>query len=69
MMDTMGFTAELEAAFQTYFINRYMEWSEFKGMDYAGRNLADAKTALENLELSRRQIGSPWGEGGPRPDK
>lgn len=58
MMDAMGFTAELEAAFQTHFINRNMEWSEFKGMDYTGRNLANAKTALENLELSRRQIGS-----------
>ena len=56
MMDTMGFTAELEAAFQTYFINRYLKWSEYKGMDYTGRKLADAKTALKNLELSRRQI-------------
>ena len=55
MMDAMGFTAELEAAFQTYFINRYLEWSEFKGMDYGGRNLANAQTALKNLELSRKQ--------------
>jgi enoyl-CoA hydratase len=56
MMDTMGFTAEVEASFQTYFIRRYFEWSEFKGMDYEGRNLADAKKALKHLKMTKGQL-------------
>ena len=56
MMDTMGFTAEVEAAFQTYFINRYLDWSEYKRPTYEGRTLARADTALKNLELSRTQL-------------
>ena len=56
MIDTMGFTAELEAAFQTYFINRYLDWSEYKRPEYRGRTLARADTALKNLELSRTQL-------------
>jgi len=56
MMDTMGFTAELEAAFQTYFINRYLDWSEYKRPTYEGRRLSRADVALENLELSRGQL-------------
>lgn len=56
MMDTIGFTAEIEAAFQTYFINRYLDWSEYKRPTYEGRTLARVDTALENLELSRTQL-------------
>ena len=56
MMDTMGFTSEVEAAFQTYFINRYLDWSEYKRPEYAGRSLARADSALKNLELSRGQL-------------
>ena len=56
MMDTMGFTDELEAAFQTYFINRYLDWSEYKRPVYEGRRLARSDDALKNLELSRRQL-------------
>ncbi len=56
MMDTMGFTAELEAAFQTYFINRYLNWSEYKRPTYEGRRLSRADVALKNLELSRGQL-------------
>jgi len=56
MMDTMGFTAEVEAAFQTYFINRYLDWSEYKRPEYKGRSLARSDTALKNLELSRTQV-------------
>jgi enoyl-CoA hydratase len=52
MMDTMGFSSEVEVAFQTYFINRYLVWSEYKGPEYKGRTLARADTALKNLELS-----------------
>ncbi len=53
MMDTMGFTAELEAAFQTYFINRYLLWSEYKKPERG--HIARADVALKNLELSYGQ--------------
>ena len=53
MMDTMGFTAELEAAFQTYFINRYLLWSEYKKPERS--SVARADVALKNLELSYGQ--------------
>lgn len=56
MMDTMGFTGEVETAFQTYFINRYLDWSEYKRPEYEGRRLARSDTALKNLELSRAQL-------------
>jgi enoyl-CoA hydratase len=56
MMDTMGFASEVEVAFQTYFINRYLVWSEYKGPEYKGRTLARADTALKNLELSSGQM-------------
>jgi len=52
----MGFTSEVEAAFQTYFINRYLDWSEYKRPEYAGRSLARADSALKNLGLSRGQL-------------
>jgi len=53
MMDTMGFTAELEAAFQTYFINRYLLWSEYKKPERSDVGRADV--ALKNLKLSYGQ--------------
>ena len=56
MMDTMGFSSELEAAFQTYFINRYLEWSEYKKPVYKERSLAGSDIALKNLELSRGRL-------------
>jgi len=56
MMDTMGFTAEVEAAFQTYFINRYLDWSRYTRPVYEGRQLARADSALKNLELSRNRL-------------
>jgi len=56
MMDTMGFTSELEAAFQTYFINRYLDWSEYRRPEYRGQSIARADAALKNLELSRSQL-------------
>ena len=61
MMDTMGFTAELEAAFQTYFINRYFQWSEYKGTEaeYSGRNIANTERAMTNLKLSGEWLGVP----------
>ena len=61
MMDTMGFTAEIESAFQTYFIKRYFEWSEYTGTEseYSGRNIADTSVALKNLELSRKRPQMP----------
>jgi enoyl-CoA hydratase len=56
MMDTMGFTAEIEAAYQTYFINRYFNWSTYQGLDYKGKKLAKTDTALENVKLSKGQV-------------
>jgi enoyl-CoA hydratase len=56
MMDTMGFEAEVEVAFQTYFINRYLDWSEYTKPVYEGRRLARSDTALKNLELSYTQL-------------
>jgi enoyl-CoA hydratase len=53
MLDAMGFTSEIEGGFQTYFLNRYPRWSEFKGVNVPGKNLANAKTALKNLKLSQ----------------
>lgn len=51
MMDTMGFTAEIESAFQTYFINRYFEWSDYNPPQLdSERNIARADTAMKNLK-------------------
>jgi enoyl-CoA hydratase len=50
MMDTMGFTGELEAAFQSYFIKRYREWKE--GERPSGRETAATQRAMTNLELT-----------------
>jgi enoyl-CoA hydratase len=56
MMDTMGFTSELEAAYQTYFINRYFDASVYHKLEYKDRKLAHTDVALENLEISKRQV-------------
>jgi len=56
MMDTMGFTSELEAAYQTYFINRYFNSSEYHKLEHKDRKLAHTDLALENLEISKRQV-------------
>jgi enoyl-CoA hydratase len=53
MMDATGFTSELEAAFHSYFIYNYWNWSEFKGIEYRDRKKARSDTALKNLESSR----------------
>jgi hypothetical protein len=51
----MGFTSEIEGAFQTYFVNRYPRWSEFKGVNVPGKNLAGADRALKHLKASQEQ--------------
>lgn len=56
MLDTMGFTSEIEAAFQTYFIKRYFAMSMYHKPDYKDKKLANADGALENLKLSKRQL-------------
>ena len=53
MMDTMGFTAELEAAFQSYFIVTEMREREIQRDDKGG--IAQTRLALQNLELTK-----PW---------
>jgi len=53
MMDTMGFTAELEAAYQSYFIVTEMREREIERDDKGG--IAQTRIALQNLELTR-----PW---------
>jgi enoyl-CoA hydratase/carnithine racemase len=53
MLDTMGFTSEIEGAYQTYFVNRFPTWSEFKGVNVPGKNLANADRALKNLKASQ----------------
>ena len=53
MLDTMGFSSEIEGGFHTYFVNGYPRWSEFKGLNYPGRNLANADAALKNLKASQ----------------
>jgi len=50
----MGFTAELEAAFQTYILRANMEFVESGGRE--GRSIAGVDMALRNLRLS------PWYE-------
>ena len=61
MMDTMGFTAEIESAFQAHFINNYFKWSEYTGTEseFSGRNIADTSIALKNLELSYKKTQTP----------
>jgi len=52
MMDAMGFTTEVETAYQTYFLRAQKEWVE---NEYAeSRAIAGAEAAVRNLELS------PW---------
>ena len=51
MMDAMGFTAELEAAYQSYFMATVMR--EFTHDDKGG--IAETTIALKNLELTK-----PW---------
>jgi len=53
MMDTMGFTAELEAAYQNYFIAAEMRDREIQRDDKGG--IAQTGMALRNLELTK-----PW---------
>jgi len=53
MMDTMGFTTELEAAYQNYFIAIEMRDSPRPRDDKGG--IAQTDTALKNLELTK-----PW---------
>ena len=53
MLDTMGFTSEIEAGFNTYFVNRYPVWSEFKGLNIQGKNVANADRAFKNLKTSQ----------------
>ena len=53
MMDTMGFTTELEAAYQNYFIITEMRDREIELDDKGG--IAQTRMALQNLELTR-----PW---------
>lgn len=53
MMDAMGFTAELEAAYQSYFIAIEMRDGERERDDKGG--IAQTGIALQNLELTK-----PW---------
>ena len=53
MMDTMGYTAELEAAYQSYFIAIEMRDGERERDDKGG--IAQTSMALRNLELTK-----PW---------
>lgn len=53
MMDTMGFTAELEAAYQSYFIAIEMRDGERERDEKGG--IAQTSMALQNLELTK-----PW---------
>lgn len=56
MMDTMGFTSEMEAGFQINFIRRYLENSTYARRENKSRKLANSDTAMENLKLSKKQI-------------
>ena len=53
MMDAMGFTAELEAAYQSYFVATEMRDREIERDDKGG--IAQTRTALQNLESTK-----PW---------
>lgn len=53
MMDARGFTAELEAAYQSYFIATEMRDREIERDDKGG--IAQTRMALQNLELAK-----PW---------
>lgn len=53
MMDARGFTAELEAAYQNYFIATEMRDREIERDDKGG--IAQTRMALQNLELAK-----PW---------
>jgi enoyl-CoA hydratase len=56
MMDSMGYTTEIEAAFQTYFIRRYFSMSIYRKPEYTDKKLADASGAMQNLKHSKRQL-------------
>jgi enoyl-CoA hydratase len=56
MMDSMGFTAEIEAAFQINFIRRYFDMSTFTKSRNTTRKLANSDAALRNLSLSKKQL-------------
>lgn len=53
MMDTMGFTSELEAAYQSYFITTEMRDEDIRRDDKGG--IAQTDLAFRNLELTK-----PW---------
>jgi len=59
MQDTMGFTAELETAYQNYFIATEMRDTERPKDDKGG--IAQSNLAFKNLEASR-----PWLETTPQ---
>jgi hypothetical protein len=54
MMDTMGFSAEMGAAYQSYFIAKEPGVSERKRDDKGG--IADVKRATQNLELTKEWL-------------
>jgi enoyl-CoA hydratase len=54
MMDTMGFTSEMEAGFQINFIRRYLENSTYARRENKSRKLANSDTAMKNLKLSKQ---------------
>ena len=56
MMDAMGFTAELEAAYQNYFIATEMRDREIERDDKGG--IARTSMALRNLELTKTWLES-----------
>jgi len=55
MMDAMGFTSEIEAAFQAYFINRHMGYSQPEQLVPPVKSIARVEQALRNLELRQNQ--------------
>jgi enoyl-CoA hydratase len=56
MMDAMGFTTEMEAAFQINFIRRYFDMSTYARRENKPRKLANSDAALKNLNLSKKQL-------------
>ncbi len=54
MLDTMGFTASVNAAFQTYYVNRALGWENFEKKVSKSKKLADSSSALENLKIKER---------------
>jgi len=56
MMDVMGFSAEVEVAYQTYFISRHVTWGADTPPPPPPKDYARVGTALKNLELSKGQL-------------